>query len=109
MASCSGSAPRAKAAADGGEGLLICEQQQGEIHLVLTDVVMPQMSGRVFAERLAKVRPGMKVLFMSGYTDDAIGHHGVLDRGTHFIGKPFTKDDLMRKVQDVLDGGGQEA
>jgi two-component system, cell cycle sensor histidine kinase and response regulator CckA len=91
------------AAANGGEGLLTCEQHAGEIHLLLTDVIMPLMSGRVFAERLAKVRPGMKVLYMSGYTDDAIIHHGVLDRGTHFIGKPFAQADLLAKVRDVLD------
>jgi YesN/AraC family two-component response regulator len=74
-----------------------------EIHLVLTDVVMPQMGGKVFVERLAKVRPGIKSLYMSGYTDDAIVHRGVLDAGTHFLNKPFTSADLTRMVRAVLD------
>ncbi len=91
-------------AASGDEGLLLCEQNPVEIHLVLTDVVMPEMGGRVFIERLAKVRPGMKVLYMSGYTHDAIVHHGVLEKGTLFIGKPFSQSELLRKVRDVLDG-----
>jgi two-component system cell cycle sensor histidine kinase/response regulator CckA len=95
-------------AANGGEGLLTCEQHAGHIHLVLTDVVMPQMNGREFVERLAKVRPGMKVLFMSGYTDETIVHHGVLNPGTQFIGKPFMQADLLARVRGVLDGDGQE-
>jgi PAS domain S-box-containing protein len=95
---------RVLTAANGGEGLLACEAHPGEIHLLLTDVVMPQMGGRVFAERLARIRPGLKVLFMSGYTDDAIVRHGVLEPGTHFLGKPFTQADLLAKVRDVLDG-----
>ena len=93
-------------AANGAEGLRVSAQHAGEIQLLLTDVVMPQMSGRVFAEHLAKVRPGMKVLYMSGYTDNAIVHHGVLDRGTQFLAKPFSQDDLLAKVRYVLDGTG---
>jgi two-component system, cell cycle sensor histidine kinase and response regulator CckA len=65
------------------------------------------MSGREVADRLAKSRPEMKTLFMSGYTDDAIVHHGVLDADTPFIQKPFAPDVLARKVRDVLDGRGQ--
>jgi len=90
-------------AANGGEALLVCERHPERIHLVLTDVVMPGMGGREFAERLAKLRPGIKVLYMSGYTDDAIVHHGTLDPGTRFIGKPFNAADLTRKVREVLD------
>ena len=93
------------AAANGGEALLICEQHPGKIHLVLSDVVMPLMGGQALVERLAKVRPGIKALFMSGYTDNAIVHHGDLDPGTNFIGKPFTQAGLAQKVRDVLDAG----
>lgn len=64
---------------------------------------MPQMSGRDLADQLTPLRPGMKVLYMSGYTDDAIVHHGVLEEGTAFIGKPFSIDALARKVRETLD------
>ena len=72
---------------------------------MLTDVVMPGMSGPAFFEQFAKIRPASRVLYMSGYTDDAIVHHGVLDAGTAFISKPFNADDLGRKVREVLDAG----
>jgi CheY-like chemotaxis protein len=85
--------------------LLTCDAHQGKIHLLLTDVVMPQMGGRMLAERLTLNRPGIKVLYMSGYADDAIVHHGTLDPGTNFIAKPFSAADLTRKVREVLDGG----
>jgi CheY-like chemotaxis protein len=91
------------AAANGSEALLICERHPGAVHLMVTDVVMPQMSGKDLAERLVKLYPTLRVLYMSGYTDDAIGHHGVLDPGTHFIGKPFNAADLTRMVREVLD------
>ena len=90
-------------AASPDDALMACKAQQGKIHLLLTDVVMPQMGGRVLAETLVVARPGIKVLYMSGYTDDAIVHHGTLDPGTHFIAKPFSAADLTRKVRKVLD------
>jgi signal transduction histidine kinase/CheY-like chemotaxis protein len=90
-------------AADGEQALLLCEKHPKPIHLLLTDVVMPRMSGRVLAERLTTVRPAMKVLFMSGYTDNAIVHHGILVPGTQFIAKPFGVVALAAKVREVLD------
>jgi PAS domain S-box-containing protein len=91
-------------AADGEEALLTSERHVGDIDLLLTDVVMPRMNGRLLAERLAKTRPALKILYMSGYTDDAILHHGVLDSGTQFLAKPFSEAELTRKVRAVLDG-----
>jgi PAS domain S-box-containing protein len=93
------------AAADGDEALQVAAQHAGTIHLLLTDVVMPRMSGRALAQELAKSRPTLKVVYTSGYTDNAIVHHGVLDAGTHFIGKPSTGAALTCKVREVLDAG----
>ncbi|HKO51312.1 MAG TPA: PAS domain S-box protein [Polyangiaceae bacterium] len=90
-------------AATGGDALLICEQHKEVIHLLLTDVVMPRMSGRELWERLAPLRPSMKVLFMSGYTDDAVLHHGVLSSDVSFIQKPLMPGPLIAKLREVLD------
>ena len=90
-------------APDGDAALGIVVSHAGPIDLLLTDVVMPGMSGRVLADRALKLRPDMRVLFMSGYTDDAIVHHGVLESGMQFIEKPFAGKGLAKKVRQVLD------
>jgi two-component system cell cycle sensor histidine kinase/response regulator CckA len=86
------------------EALAAARAHQGPIHLMLSDVVMPRMGGRDLATEVEAIRPGLRVLYMSGYTDEAIVHHGVLDAGTHFLPKPFTADGLLRKIRSVLDG-----
>ena len=88
----------------GIEAQVLGVQHQGPIHLLITDVVMPQMSGREIAERLTSEHPETKVLYMSGYTDDAVVRHGVLTADIAFLQKPFTPEALARKVREVLDG-----
>ena len=96
-------------AANGGAALMLCEEHKGPIHLLITDVVMPEMSGRKLAERLSAVRPNMRVLYMSGYTDEAIIRHGVLDEGTEFIQKPFTPESLAHKINELLGASHRES
>ena len=86
----------------GQEAMELAAAYDEEIHLLLTDVVMPGMGGRELAERLSNLRPNLKVLFVSGYTDDAILHHGVLDGETAFMNKPFSPPALLEKLRSVL-------
>lgn len=90
-------------ATNGGTAFLICERHSGPIHLLITDVIMPEISGLELANRLAQLRPDMKVLYMSGYTDNAIAHRGVLGEDANFIQKPFSPDALAYKVRELLD------
>lgn len=94
---------RALTAADPAEAMALCEAHGAEIALLLTDVVMPMMSGRELAERVCALKPEIKVLYMSGYTADAIAQRGVLHEGVNFIGKPFSMEALSKKIREVLD------
>ena len=87
----------------GDDALVLSKERKEPIHMILTDVVMPGMSGRQLADQLLPLHPKMKVLYMSGYTDNAIFHHGVLEEGINYIQKPFTIDGLARKVREVLE------
>jgi len=89
-------------AENGGEALLLCEQHEGSIDILVSDVVMKHINGPQLAERLAAIRPDMRVLFMSGYTDDLIARYGVLSPDVAFLQKPLTPIKLLRKVEDVL-------
>ena len=77
--------------------------EQQPVHLLLTDVVMPEMGGPEVASRLSTLRPGIKVLYMSGYTNYAVFHRGILDAGVAFLQKPFSPDELARRVRELLD------
>ena len=90
-------------AQNGIEALRVSESHNCQIDPMLTDVVMPKMGGRELEEHLCPLRPDIKVLYMSGYTDNAIVHHGVLSPEIEFLGKPFTPASLRKKVREVLD------
>jgi CheY-like chemotaxis protein len=94
---------RVLACASAEEARAVARETQGPIHLLLTDVVMPRMGGKELADRIARILPTIRVLYSSGYPDDAIVHHGALDPGTHFLGKPFSASELRKKVREVLD------
>ena len=91
------------AAGTPGEAIRLAEEYTGEIHLLMTDVVMPEMNGQDLARKMMSLSPHLKCLFTSGYTADVIAHHGVLDEGVHFIQKPFSRKDLATKIREVLD------
>jgi two-component system, cell cycle sensor histidine kinase and response regulator CckA len=94
-------------ASNGGEAFMVAEKYVGDIDLLMTDVVMPGMNGRELAERLLRLRPGMKVLYSSGYTENVIVHHGIVDKDLNFIGKPYSLHGLAAKLREVLDAPGE--
>jgi two-component system cell cycle sensor histidine kinase/response regulator CckA len=89
-------------AVDGMHALSVAAEVRGDIDLLLTDVIMPKLSGRELARRFSEVRPMARVLYMSGYTDDKLGHHGLLDPDIELIQKPLTPDELLRRVRRLL-------
>jgi PAS domain S-box-containing protein len=94
---------RVLSACEGVEALRLCGDCADPVDLLVTDVVMPGMGGRELASRVEAAKPGVRVLFVSGYTENAISHHGILEAGLEFLQKPFTTDALLRKVREVLD------
>jgi CheY-like chemotaxis protein len=94
-------------ASEGSDALPLCGEYKKPIHMVLCDVVMPGLGGRELTDHLISLHPEMKVLYMSGYTENAIVHHGILIEGMNYIQKPFAVDGLVRKVREVLDKGSK--
>jgi two-component system cell cycle sensor histidine kinase/response regulator CckA len=92
-------------ASAGAEAVMTCEEHQGTIHLLLTDVVLPRTNGKELFEYLSESRPGLKVLYMSGYPDNVIARTGIVPTASHFMAKPFTAERLTGKVREVLDSG----
>jgi len=90
-------------AQNGEEALTVSKKHNGPIHMLITDVVMPLMGGPELKKHLTTLWPNLKVLYMSGYTDDAIVQHGLLERGINFLQKPFNPKRLIRRVREVLD------
>ncbi len=90
-------------AENGKSAIEVAEAFEGEIALLITDVIMPEMNGEELASRIAQIKPGIKVLFTSGYTEDVISPYGVLDEGIHFIGKPYKPQQLAEKIRELLD------
>ena len=91
------------AASTPAEAIRLAGEHAGRIDLLMTDVVLPEMNGRELETYIQKTNPGIRVLFMSGYTANVIFHHGVLDKGVHFIQKPFTLKDVANIVRKTLD------
>ena len=91
------------AAATPGQAMETAKTHEGDIHLVITDVVMPEMNGWDLSRQIQNFYPNIKVLFMSGYTADVIAHQGVLDGGVHFLQKPFSNKDMAAKIRELLD------
>ncbi len=87
----------------GAEAIKLCKERKGKVDLAVVDVVMPEMSGPDLVKQLRPLCPGMRVLYISGYTDEAILHHGIQQSGAAFLQKPFLPDVLARKIRDVLD------
>jgi CheY-like chemotaxis protein len=95
-------------APEGGSAMRIAAAHEGAIHLLLTDVIMPGMNGRELAQRISEIRPGVRILYMSGYTENVIGRNGTLDAGVRLLQKPFTLRDLTTMVREVLDSAPRE-
>jgi DNA-binding NtrC family response regulator len=91
------------AASSPSKALALAKAHPGEIQLLITDVVMPEMNGRELADQLHRMFPQLKCLYMSGYTADVIAHHGVLDKNIHFIQKPFSMNDFSMQIRKILD------